>query len=279
MKEPQNSAQGEKEIILKEELISEVTMDEPQTASKCAASSDSDCQTEAQKSAEADKETILEEELISEVTENEPQTPSKCAASSDSDCEAEAHNSAEADKEEISKEELISEVTEDEPQTPSKCAASSVSDCETVNEMKNVSQLRMFVSILTVRVLHKCKASLSHNQEKWATYIKRLINKTMENLTGTEDFCPDHKDTKKVAKCVLKDLQKKYGSRLQLECVIASQDPDEDGTISQSLQTHIRGFFAGLAKKAASRKWWKEVLQLVAIAAGFLCSLVLLVLI
>ncbi|TKS69217.1 hypothetical protein D9C73_003281 [Collichthys lucidus] len=126
---------------------------------------------------------------------------------------------------------------------PEKDNDSSVSRCEPTTESESEEQLRMFVTLLTVRVLEKCNTLKSCNQEMVVAHIKRPI---------TEGFCPDIKDVKKVTKAVMKDLQKMFGSKRLLETVTSLEDPVVDTAIVQRLQANIKNVSAQHAKNATS---------------------------
>ncbi|KAE8301082.1 hypothetical protein D5F01_LYC01235 [Larimichthys crocea] len=109
------------------------------------------------------------------------------------------------DKMEISAESCIPEKDND----------SSVSRCEHTTESESEEQLRVFVTLLTVRVLEKCNT----------------LKSCREGLAVTEGFCPDIKDVKKVTKAVMKNLQKMFGSKWLLETGTSLEDPVVDTTI------------------------------------------------
>ncbi|XP_051256465.1 uncharacterized protein LOC127363699 [Dicentrarchus labrax] len=140
---------------------------------------------------------------------------------------------------------------------------------ETGSERK---QLRIFVTLLTVRVLYKCHSLHSRSQEDWPPHLKRLVDQTMEGLAPTEGFCPDLKSIDRVCEAVLKELQEKLCGRRTLETVILLEDPAVDAVIVQMLQAHIRLCSAELAK-TASCKSWREVLLIAGLVAG-VCLLV-----
>ncbi|KAG8015085.1 hypothetical protein GBF38_022376, partial [Nibea albiflora] len=142
------------------------------------------------------------------------------------------------------------------------------SPCEPTTETESEEQLRMFVTLLTIRVLDKCNTLKDHSQEMVVAYVKRLINQTMEGLAVTACFCPDIKDVKKVTKAVMKDLQKMFGSKRLLETVISLEDSAVDTAIVQRLQANIKNFSAQFAKNATSRSWWKDALRIFAFTAG-----------
>ncbi|KAE8286325.1 hypothetical protein D5F01_LYC16013 [Larimichthys crocea] len=155
----------------------------------------------------------------------------------------------------------------------------SASGCEPTTESESDKQLRLFVAILTARVMNKCNTLKNRSQEMVIAHIKSLINQTMEGLAVPEGFCVDIKDVKKVSKSVMKDLQKKFGSKRLLETVISLEDPVVDTAIVQCLQANIKNFSAQLAENATSRSWWKDALRVFAFTGGLLACLVLIVLI
>lgn len=165
------------------------------------------------------------------------------------------------------------EVTMDQPQTTE--SADPPAGCESTTEAESENQLRLFVTLLTLRVLNKCHALQNRSNEEWVTHTKRLVNQTMEGLTITEGFCPDLKATKKVCKDVVRDLQKKFCGRRLLESAIALQDPVVDTAVVQSLQARIKERSARLAEKASSQSIWKDMLQVAVFAGGILASLFL----
>ncbi|KAK5848259.1 hypothetical protein PBY51_005888 [Eleginops maclovinus] len=138
-------------------------------------------------------------------------------------------------------------------------------------------QLRLFVTLLTVKVMSKCHALKNRSQEDWTTHTKRLVNKTMEGLAITKGFCPDVRSTKEVCKDVLKDLQKKFCSKRQLESLILSQQPAVEAAIVQCMQANIKKLSTQLATKDSSS--WKEDLLKVLFIAGLLVAFALIVLI
>ena len=173
---------------------------------------------------------------------------------------------------------LESEDTIDERQTSTDSddpSASSESETETEGE----NQLRLFVTVLTVRVLTKCHTIQNLSQNEWITRIKRLVDQTMVGLDVSEGFCPQLKTTKKVCKAVMKDLTKKFSGRRVLESLILLRDPVVDKAIIKSLQTRIQKLSIKLTKNAASRALWKDVLQVVGLIAGSLVTILLMILI
>ncbi|KAG8006015.1 hypothetical protein GBF38_005121 [Nibea albiflora] len=141
------------------------------------------------------------------------------------------------------------------PMSTDEPAAPSASDCESPTETDSQKQLRLFVSMLTIRLLHKCDTLQSRTRERWAAHLKTLVSQTMEGLPVTSSFSADGKDIKKVCKAVQKDLQKKYGSKGLVQAAILQEDAATDAIIAQCLQTHTRAFIAERAKKRSSRSW------------------------
>ncbi|KAI3376172.1 hypothetical protein L3Q82_016695 [Scortum barcoo] len=137
------------------------------------------------------------------------------------------------------------------------------SGCESTAE-DSENQLRLFVALLTVRVLTKYHALQNRRQEEWVAHTKRLVNQTIEGLAEIQGFCPDVKNTKKVCKAVVKDLQKKLCTRRLLESVSVLQNPAVDAIIVQSLQAHVKQLAARRTDKDTSRSTWRDVLQVVA---------------
>ncbi|KAG8004269.1 hypothetical protein GBF38_009195, partial [Nibea albiflora] len=86
----------------------------------------------------------------------------------------------------------------------------SASGCEPTTKSESEKQLRMFVTLLTARVMNKCNSLKNRSQEIVVAHMKSLINQTMEGLTVPEGFCTDIKGVKKVSKAVMKDLLKKF---------------------------------------------------------------------
>ncbi|KAE8277364.1 hypothetical protein D5F01_LYC24719 [Larimichthys crocea] len=143
--------------------------------------------------------------------------------------------------------------TMNSPMNSTEPAAASASGCESPIETDVQKQLRLFVTMLTLRLLHKCNTVQSRTKEQWAAHMKTLVSQTMEGLTVTGNFSADSKDMKKVCKAVQKDLQKRYGSKGLVQTVILQEDAAVDADIAQCLQTHTRAFIAEQGKKRSSR--------------------------
>ena len=147
------------------------------------------------------------------------------------------------------------EVTMVQTSTSVESSDPSASDSKSTTESERVDQLRLFVTLLTVKVLSKCHAPKKCRQEELIAHIKRLVDQTMQDLTIAESFCPDVKSIKKVSKAVLKDLRKKLYSKKLLESVVLLQDPAVDSVIVETLQAHTRDFYAHKPKKTPRLRW------------------------
>lgn len=155
---------------------------------------------------------------------------------------------------------------EQEQMTPQPGDPSAASHCETTSKVEKANQLRLFVTLLTVRLLTKCHTVQHQRQEEWIAHTQRLIKQTLEGLDETVDFFFHMKNTKRVCNTVMRDLTKLFGGRHMLKSLLLLQDPAVDSAIIQILQIHIREFFARLTKKATSQSTlWKDVLQVMAL--------------
>ncbi|KAI3375651.1 hypothetical protein L3Q82_003965 [Scortum barcoo] len=85
-----------------------------------------------------------------------------------------------------------SEVSMDQsPGSPAaqESAVPAAPGCESTAE-DSENQLRLFVALLTVRVLTKCHALQNRRQEEWVAHTKRLVNQTMEGLAEIQRLLP-----------------------------------------------------------------------------------------
>lgn len=171
-----------------------------------------------------------------------------------------------------------SEATMDRPLT-AESADPSASGCESTTQAEGEEQLRLVVTLLTLKVLTKCDALQNRGHEEWVSHAKHLVNQTMEGLTISESFCPDAKNIKRVSKAVIKDLEKKFCGRHLLQTLISLQDPVVDTAIVRSLQVHIKECSARLAEKAASQSGWKNMLQVMGFVAIILGAFFIIVII
>lgn len=152
---------------------------------------------------------------------------------------------------------------------------------ETASEAANdENPLRLFVALLTVKLLKECNVPRSRSRETWLVYSKRLTDQTMGGLTLTEGFCPGKKHVGPICQAVLKDLQKTFWSKQQLDALILLGHPAVDGVVVQCLQAHIRGMSEQLAKEARNPHcFWRYGPPLVvfAMVVGILWVLVIFV--
>ncbi|KAG8000379.1 hypothetical protein GBF38_002668 [Nibea albiflora] len=118
------------------------------------------------------------------------------------------------------------------PMSTTEPEAPSASGCEPPIETDSQKQLRLFVTMLTTRLLNKCNALQGRTQEQWVAHMKTLVSQTMEGLTVKGNFCPDGKDIKKVCKAVQKELQKRYGSKGLVQTMILQEDATIDADIA-----------------------------------------------
>lgn len=137
-------------------------------------------------------------------------------------------------------------------------------------------QLRLFVSVLMVKLLSKCHANKSRSEEEYITHIKRLVSQTLEGLHVAENSCPHLRTTKQVCKKILKELEKKFGGRRNLESLIIHQDQAVDEAIVQCFRAHITN---PAANERSNRCWWKDVLKGVGFTLILLVGFVLIALI
>lgn len=140
--------------------------------------------------------------------------------------------------------------------------------------------LRLFVALLTVKLLKECNVPRSRSREAWLVYSKRLTDQTMGGLTLTEALCPSKKYVGPICQAVLKDLQKTFWSKQQLDALILLGHPAVDGVVVQCLQAHIRGMSAQLAKEARNPHcFWRygPPLAVFAMVVGILWVLVIFV--
>ena len=72
----------------------------------------------------------------------------------------------------------------DHPQTSTDSSADP-SGPESTAGVESKNQLQMFVTVVTVRVLNKCRALEKHEQEEWVGHINRLVDRTTDGLAVT----------------------------------------------------------------------------------------------
>lgn len=143
--------------------------------------------------------------------------------------------------------------------TPASSDGPPASGCKC--EAKDGHELRLFVSLLTVRVLTKCNALENHSKEVWLSHTKKLRDKTMEGIVVSKVFiCPDLEAIKKISKEVVKELGETVRGRVDWEALIVSDDPAADTTFVRVLQDHISQFY-GMPVKKPPKPRWKEALK------------------
>lgn len=157
----------------------------------------------------------------------------------------------------------------------------SSSVTEIASEAENdESPLRLFVTLLTEKLLKECNVHHSCCSHTWFSYTRRLTDLTMGGLTLTEGFCPSKKNVGPICQAVLKDLQKTFWSKQQLDALILLGHPAVDGVVVQCLQAHIRSMSAQLAKEARNPHcFWRygPPLAVFAMVVGILWLLVIFV--
>lgn len=122
--------------------------------------------------------------------------------------------------------------------------------CSPSSEAESTSsQLRLFIALVALNVMKKCKAIQSQPQDVLVAHAKRLVDQTMEGLLVPEGYSPEHKSIKNVCKAVMKDLQKNVCSKGMLVSMILLQDPAVDAAIIKSVQAHITNRDVQIAKK------------------------------
>lgn len=157
----------------------------------------------------------------------------------------------------------------------------SSSVTEITSEAENdENPLRLFVALLTEKLLKECNVHRTCCSDTRFSYTKRLTDLTMGGLTPTEGFCPSKKYVGPICQAVLKDLQKTFWSKQQLDALILLAHPAVDGVVVQCLQAHIRGTSAQLAKEARNPNcFWRygPPLAVFAMVVGILWLLVIFV--
>lgn len=128
-------------------------------------------------------------------------------------------------------------------------------------------QMRLFVSLLTVHVLIKCKAFKDRSQETWAAHTNQLIDKTMEGLRVPKGFYPELKHLRKVSNSVIGELKKLFCGRQSLEYVVVLQNPAVDATIVRTIQACIQNM-AYQRRWTGVSSWWRQAKEAVSLFSG-----------
>ncbi|AWO97370.1 Hypothetical protein SMAX5B_007054 [Scophthalmus maximus] len=122
------------------------------------------------------------------------------------------------------------------------------------------NKLRVFVALVVVRVLTKCKVLKNLSQRTWVKYTRQVTAKTMERLDIQDGLCPDVSSCKKVCTAVVKDLQHRLDGRFLTECALTLQDPALEEVFVTSLQKHITRHCRRLKTKSRFIKCCNKVL-------------------
>lgn len=129
--------------------------------------------------------------------------------------------------------------------------------------------LQLFVTLATVRLFKDCNAIKGRTRDQWVAHSKRLIDQTMIGLVLTDGFCPENKNVRPTSKSVVKQLQKEFCTKQQLDALVMMEHPSVDAVIVQCMQTHIRELSADLAKGVGGRRnRWKWVLAALAVLSA-----------
>lgn len=129
--------------------------------------------------------------------------------------------------------------------------------------------LQLFVTLVTVKLFKDCNAIKGRTRDQWVAHSKRLIDQTMIGLVLTDGFCPENKNVRPMSKLVVKQLQKEFCTKQQLDALVMMEHPSVDAVIVQCMQNHIRELSADLAKGVGGRRnCWKWVLAALALLAA-----------
>ena len=134
----------------------------------------------------------------------------------------------------------------------------SSSDCEAIDKTNN--KTLSFIVNLTVALLHKCNVGdlQKAKEQTYDTYIKPLVNKTLEGLTLRKDFSWDYYDVNQICKTLIKDLKREFGSIRKLNKKILSKEPSVEDAIAKSMQNHIMDYYAYNRDK--NRPKWRQLI-------------------
>lgn len=129
--------------------------------------------------------------------------------------------------------------------------------------------LQLFVALVTVRLLKECNAIKDRARDQWVAHSKRLIDQTMIGLVLTDGYCPENKNARAMCKSVIKQLQKDFCTKQQLDALVGMEHPAVDAVIVQCMQAHIRELSADLAGGVTKgRNFWKWVLLALTVIAA-----------
>ncbi|KAF0026024.1 hypothetical protein F2P81_020761 [Scophthalmus maximus] len=125
-------------------------------------------------------------------------------------------------------------------------------DNSTGSQLLSDSQLRLFVTVVTLRVLNKTGSIKYARKDTLINLTPRLVNQILAGLHVRTGCCPDVAMSKKVAKALLKDLNIKF--EWQTRYQILMEDQNMEAAIVKCFQTHLQMFFDRFGKKGLSRK-------------------------
>ncbi|KAF0030604.1 hypothetical protein F2P81_017335 [Scophthalmus maximus] len=123
-------------------------------------------------------------------------------------------------------------------------------------------ELQLFVVLVTLRVLEKSGAIEVYRKESLIGHTIRLVPQILLGLTLKKKCCLNMKESKRVAKAVLKDLVRKFEG--QLKYLTMMEHPAAQDAIVQSFQCKIQSHCDRLA--AGPYRQWCDYL-------GFLAAL------
>lgn len=152
---------------------------------------------------------------------------------------------------------------------PKEESESSASGVQAIPE--TVHKTKLFVALLTTRLLTKCRALDICTEEQLATYAKQLVDHTLQGLTVSDGFCPSDKDIKDVCRAVIKDLAKKLGGKTSLKFAILSKQPCVEAVVVRCLQAHISKHSTVSANKRKTSAWRENFWPVMSVIA--ICGL------
>ncbi|XP_071362424.1 uncharacterized protein [Trachinotus anak] len=227
---------------------------------------------------EKDVQTFAAENAAAEPSSTDVMEPSEKETESDSSsssCEASVETNRDTEvtaESKILEEEndSISTIDLDPPEKNTGSGDSSTSGCEDAAE--EAEETRVFVALLTARVLSKCPVVNLWTQESLVAYTQQLVDQTLQGLTLSGAFCPNEKDIKKMCKAVIDALKTKYGNMRKLETAIFSEHPSVDAAIVVCLRAHIKEHSARAAHKKKKSGGWRQHIWPLLHVAG-ICAL------
>lgn len=128
---------------------------------------------------------------------------------------------------------------------PKESSESSPDDEEDVQQA-----LRFFVTLLTVRLMNKCKTPDKRDTVTNCNHIRRLTDIIMTGLGLCEDYCPRAQNVKPLCRLSLKKLEKEFSGRRMLENVLLLQDRAVDAVVARVLRRQVEKCSEHLYKRA-----------------------------